>query len=213
MLPPEKTKNESQNEFAALIERLGDHDASVRESAAGEIFALGRSRAQRCAGPWMRDAELAGWVAVLEAQSDETTAKFPRTTVGVAVRPEAFERIRKANGSPALAEVPSDLDAREFELYFAGGVRLDILTTRDESSDGAIARYLRKSGQGIQQVELDVRSVDRATQLLGSRFGLAAIYPAARSGANGTRMNFFLVSDPEGGRLLIELVEAPRGED
>jgi hypothetical protein len=209
MLPPEKTKKESRVDLAALIGRLGDRDRGVRERAAGEIFALGRAGAVRCAGAWMRDAELAEWLAVLDARNDEPVAKFPRTTVGVAVRAGAFERIRQANGSPALAEVPADLDAREFELHFAGGVRLDILTTRDESADGAIARFLRKSGERIQQVELDVRNVERVTELLRSRLGLAAIYPVARSGANGTQVNFFLMDDPQGGKLLIELVETP----
>jgi hypothetical protein len=108
-----------------------------------------------------------------------------------------------------LANVPPDLDAREFELHFAEGVRLDVLTTREDRGEGAIARFLRKFGEGIQQMELDVRDVKRATELLRSRFGVAAIYAEARRGADGTLVNFFLVADGKGGKLLVELVESP----
>jgi hypothetical protein len=204
MFPPDKTKSEPRDALAAMIEQLGEPDASVRARAASEIFTLARERTLRCTNAWLRDAEL-GVLFVRESSGVE----LPRITVGVAVRPGTFARIREANGSPMLAEIPADLDAIEFELHFAGGVRLDLLTTRDEGADGAIARFLRKSGEGIQQVELDVRNVDQAEGLLGSRFRLAAIYPAARAGANGTRVNFFLASDPDGGKLLIELVEMP----
>lgn len=133
---------------------------------------------------------------------------LPRTTVGIAVQPATFERIRSANGMPALADVPPDLDAIEFELKFDAEIRLDILTTRDVRGTGALSRFLEKFGEAMQQVEFDVRNVDRATELLRLRFGLLAIYPAARSGANNSHVNFFLVPAQEGGWLLIELVES-----
>lgn len=97
----------------------------------------------------------------------------------------------------------------EFELEFTGGIRLDILTARDPNGNGAIARFLEKRGESIQQVELDVRSVDRAAELVQARFGITPIYPAARSGAGSSRVNFFLVPTPASGKLLIELVESP----
>ena len=53
----------------------------------------------------------------------------------------------------ALADVPPDQDALEFEIEFPTGVRLDILTTREPAGAGAIARFLQKFGEGIQQVE------------------------------------------------------------
>ncbi len=93
------------------------------------------------------------------------------TTVGVAVQPVNFERLRSANGSPRLADVPPDQDAREFELHFEHEISLDILTTREPGGTGAIARFLSKSGEGIQQVELTVHDVDRATEILRARFG------------------------------------------
>jgi hypothetical protein len=57
-------------------------------------------------------------------------------------------------------------------------------------------------------VEIYVRDVDRATEILRARFGLAPIYPSTRAGADGTRVNFFLATAPDGKKVLIELVEA-----
>ena len=39
-------------------------------------------------------------------------------------------------------------------------------------------------------------------------FRLTPLYPKTRAGANGTRINFFLVPAPSGKKVLIELVEA-----
>jgi hypothetical protein len=205
---PEKPSFES-SPTVALIARLGENDPSVRDRAAREIFALGFARASRIARDWLRDAQIAGSF-LFEALPDGTRA--PRTTVGIAVQPDTFDRIRTAHGGPRLADVPPDLDAKEFEIYAGAAVRLDVLTTREPGGDGAMARFLRKRGEGIQQVEMDVRSVARSCELITRRFGLAPIYSEARPGADGTRVNFFLVPDPQGGKLLIELVETPGAE-
>jgi hypothetical protein len=121
-----------------------------------------------------------------------------------------FEAIWTANGSPHRANVPPDQDALEFELEMDDAVKVDVLTSREPAGEGAIARYLKKFGAGIQQIELYVRDVDRATGLLREKFSLAPIYPATRAGADGTRVNFFLATTPEGKKLLVELVEARR---
>ena len=88
---------------------------------------------------------------------------------------------------------------------------MDILTTRDAAGNGAIAKYLQKFGEGIQQIEFRCANVDRATQILRDKFGIAAAYPATRAGADGASINFFLVSAPGASKVLIELYEpAPR---
>src|ERR1700751_2415162 len=191
-------------ELAALIGGLGSPDPTNRERCARKLFGRGRELAQVATRNWFADADLAAYF-VLDA------SQFPITTVGIAVAPETFERVRTANGSPRLADVPPDQDAKEFELHFAQGIRLDILTTRERGGAGAIARYLQKLGEGIQQVELLVRDIDAATEILRSRFGVQPIYAATRPGGDGTRVNFFLVSlpqkAPEQGKILVELVE------
>ena len=187
-------------DLAALITGLGAPELATRERVAGELFRRGRELARASVARWLSDPGFSANL-VLDA------SQFPETTVGLAVTPQTFERIQAANGSPRLADVPPDQDAKEFELYFAQGVRLDILTTREAGGTGAIARYLQKFGEGIQQVELLTRNVDAATEILRSRFGVQPLYPATRPGADGTRINFFLAALPEKGKILIELVE------
>jgi hypothetical protein len=182
---------------------LTSGDAAVRERAAAGIFSSGRESGETTIEQWAHDAE-AGALFLRDS------AGRLRPTVGVAVLPETFERIRAACGSPRLADVPPDQDAREFELHFPGGVALDILTTRDPGGAGAIAKFLAKFGEGIQQVEFLVRDVARITEILRSSLGVAPIYPAARPGADGTSVNFFLVPSSGGNKILIELVEARR---
>ena len=187
--------------IASLVHGLCGRDSARREIAAEEIFRQGCELARPAAEKWLGDAELAGCLVLAESSC-------PEMTVGVAVQPSTFDRVRAASGSPRLAEVPPDQDAKEFELHFPRGVRLDILTTQEPGGTGTIARYLQKYGEGIQQVELLVRSMDRATEILRARFGLAPIYPAAREGADATRVNFYLVTTPLGKKVLVELVEA-----
>ncbi len=179
---------------------LSSTDAGERAAGARDIYRAGRESADAASHDWRIDPEFA---ALLEGFA----ANGPRSTVGLAVNPITFEAIHAANGSPRLADVPPDQDAREFELHFAENVALDILTTRDPKGQGAIARYLSKFGEGIHQVEYCCKSVNAATALLKSKFGVEAIYPHTRSGADGTRINFFLTRMPSGEKVLIELYE------
>jgi hypothetical protein len=185
------------NPLASAIANLSSADSSVRQNAAEEIYRAGGELANRAVADWWTDGEL----------SPLLLAPNPVTTVGLAVTRETFSRIRIANGTPRLADVPADQDAEEFELHFANGVLLDILTTREPGSNGAIARYLAKFGEGVQQVEFRCSNVDHATQILKDKFGVAPIYPATRPGADGTRVNFFLLDAQGTGKALIELYE------
>lgn len=183
--------------LSTAIVGLAASEPPTRQAAAEEVYRLGRAAAGIAVAAWWQDKELS--VLLL--------APNPVITVGVAVPRETFNRIRIANGTPRLAEVPPDQDAEEFELHFAQEVSLDLLTTREPGGDGAIARYLSKFGEGVQQVEFRCTNVDRATEILKEKFKIASIYPAARPGADRTRVNFFLVTSPDGGKVLIELYE------
>lgn len=185
-----------ETDIAASIAALAADDEAARARAARALYEAGCATALDATAAWRENAELAALF-------------IGRPTVGVAVQPETFERIRSANGSPPLADVPPEQDALEFELHFPSGVSLDILTTRQPHGAGAIARFLDRRGEGIQQVEFPVTGVDRATALLRERFSLDPVYPQTRPGAGGTRVNFFLVPAPGAGKVLIELVESP----
>jgi len=168
----------------------------MRNAAATEIYRRGRAPADRAVYSWWSNPEFA---TLLGAN--------PEVTVGLAVRPATFARIRQANNLPALARVPPDQDAEEFELHFPNAISLDILTTRDPDGQGAIARYLAKFGEGVQQVEFRCSNVDQATQILKEKLGQQPVYPQTRAGADGTRVNFFLVAPPNSSKVLVELYE------
>lgn len=188
-----------RNPLSAFIAALSSLDPAARAEAAAALYQAGRAMAEPEASRWRGDAELGGLLG----------GNAPRITVGVAVLPETFARIRAANGAPRLADVPPEQDAAEFELHFRENIALDILTTRDPAGNGAIARYLAKLGEGIQQVEYRATDVDRATQLLKEKFGVAPVYAETRPGADGTRVNFFLAAAPGGAKVLIEFYERP----
>jgi len=186
--------------LASAITDLASGDSIMRSAAATEIYRRGRAPADRAIYVWWTNGEFAALCG--------TT---PAVTVGIAVKRTTFDRVREANGSPNLAAVPPDQDAEEFELHFANDVSLDVLTTRDPSGPGAIAKFLAKFGEGVQQVEFRCANVDRATQILKEQFAVQAIYPQSRRGADNTRVNFFLVPSPTTGRVLIELYQ-PAGD-
>ena len=185
--------------LAQSIADLASTDEANKLAAAGDIYRLGRAAGGSAVAGWWADSELS---ALLLGPN-------PVITVGVAVHRDTFSRIRIANGTPRLADVPPDQDAEEFDLEFKEGILLDILTTREPGGSGAIAKYLAKLGEGIQQVEYRCTNVDRASQVLKEKLKIASVYPETRAGADGTRVNFFLVKSPDGGNVLIELYELP----
>lgn len=197
-----------------LIAHLADNDPAERAWTASHLFGAGLARALDSLQDWLQDDELQKLVVREKAESVSPMVPYgARLTVGIAVLPESFEKIRAANDSPPLADAPADQDVLEFELEFPesimSNVHLDILTTKAPGGNGAIARFLGKFGEGIQQVEIDVTDVDRATEILRTRFKVEPIYPAARPGANDTCVNFFLVTAANGQKVLVELVEQP----
>jgi len=194
------------------IRRLADPDPEQRAQIALRLWRYGATRTLSWFDEWQKDKD---FLALLVQEQYEPPhgekVSTSRLTIGFAVFPGTFEKIRVANGSPPLAEAPPDQDVAEFELVFNAPshpvVRLDILTTKAPGGGGAIARFLEKFGEGIQQVEIDVTNVDRATDVIRSRFQVEPIYPATRPGANGTRVNFFLITASNGKKVLVELVE------
>src|ERR1700687_4107639 len=116
------------------IHRLADQDPEQRNQIAHDLFSSGKGRTLNWLNEWLKDEEFRRLV-IMEYSVLPTGKEISsrRLTIGIAVLPETFDRIRTANGSPTLADVPSDQDVLEFELKFAGGsippLCLDILTT------------------------------------------------------------------------------------
>src|SRR5271169_3230136 len=152
-----------------LIHQLADQDQVQRAQTAWKLFHHTYARTAWVFADWQKDETFRSlMVEELFGRSGNREVSYPRLTVGIAVLPENFEKIRAANGFPPLVDAPPDQDVAEFELEFEGDImsraRLDVLTTTAPGGDGAIARFLKRFGEGVQQVEMDVTDVDRATE-------------------------------------------------
>jgi methylmalonyl-CoA/ethylmalonyl-CoA epimerase len=72
------------------------------------------------------------------------------------------------------------------------------------TSESTIARFLDRSGPGVQQVAYRVSDVEAASATLRER-GLRLLYDTSRPGTAGSRVNF--VHPKDAGGVLIELVQ------
>jgi methylmalonyl-CoA/ethylmalonyl-CoA epimerase len=84
----------------------------------------------------------------------------------------------------------------------AGGSQIQLLAPLSPAS--TIAKFLDRSGPGMQQLAYTVVDVDAACAALRSR-GLQLLYDEPRSGTGGSRVNF--VHPRSTGGVLVELVE------
>lgn len=103
-------------------------------------------------------------------------------------------------------EVNEDQDVAEAMLGTAGpaeGARLQLIAPLSQQS--TIARFLERSGPGLQQLAYQVEDIDHATSVLRKK-GLRLLYDASRTGTAGSRINF--VHPKDTGGVLIELVQA-----
>jgi hypothetical protein len=197
--------------IARWIHDLAGSDAQLKAESGMRLYLAGVGLCTPLLTRWASDPEFRELTLPGKPAGGTHAHLGPSAiVVGIAVQPETFQKIRAANNSPRLARVPADQDAQEFELHLDVSIEFDILTTREPGGPGAISRFLQKFGEGIQQIEIYVRDVDRATEILRTRFALEPLYPATRPGADGTRVNFFLTTGPDAKKVLIELVEATR---
>jgi methylmalonyl-CoA/ethylmalonyl-CoA epimerase len=70
--------------------------------------------------------------------------------------------------------------------------------------DSTIAKFIARSGPGLQQLAYRVTDVDKAAAVLRAK-GMRLLYPEARRGTASSRVNF--VHPKDAGGVLIELVE------
>ena len=76
------------------------------------------------------------------------------------------------------------------------------------SPGSTIAKFLDRSGPGIQQLAYRVVDLDAVSATLRER-GMRLLYDTPRRGTSGSRVNFIHPKDARG--VLVELVEPPAG--
>src|SRR5882757_7570649 len=89
------------------IHRLADPDPETRAQIALRLFRFGATRTLSWFDGWLKDGDFRGLVVQEQfVRPDGRNVSFPRLTIGIAVLPEIFGKIRTANGSPPLADAP-----------------------------------------------------------------------------------------------------------
>ena len=130
--------------------------------------------------------------------------------VGVAVRDldEAIAFYQDRLGMRLVhEEVNEEQGVREAMMAVGdSGSCIQLLAPLDEES--TIAKFLDRSGPGIQQLAYRVTDLDAVSVTLRER-GLRLLYDQPRHGTAGSRVNF--VHPKDAGGILVELVE-PAGE-
>lgn len=102
-------------------------------------------------------------------------------------------------------EVNEEQGVREAMLHAPGdstGPAVQLLAPLHAES--TIATFLDRQGPGMQQLAYRVTDVDAAAEALRNK-GLRLLYPEAKRGTAGSRVNF--VHPKDAGGVLVELVE------
>ena len=126
--------------------------------------------------------------------------------VGVAVADldEAIAFYRDTYGMTlAHEEVNEEQGVREAMMAVGeSGSHIQLLAPM--SPESTIAKFLDRSGPGIQQMAYRVEDLDAVSATLRER-GLRLLYAEARRGTAGSRINF--IHPKDAGGILVELVE------
>ena len=101
-------------------------------------------------------------------------------------------------------ETNEDQGVREAMLAVGDGAGPRLQLLAPARPDSAIAKFLDRSGPGLQQLAYTVADVEAAADALRAR-GLRLLYDEPRRGTAGSRINF--VHPKDAGGVLVELVE------
>ena len=109
----------------------------------------------------------------------------------------------------AHEEVNEEQGVREAMLRAPGddGTGTAVQLLAPLTPESTIAKFIGRSGPGLQQLAYRVSDVDAAADALRAK-GLRVLYEAARRGTSDSRVNF--VHPKDAGGVLVELVQPAR---
>lgn len=130
--------------------------------------------------------------------------------VGVAVRDldEAIAFYRDAFGMEVTHEETNEEQGVREAMVAVGDSGTSIQLLAPLNDESTIAKFLDRSGPGMQQLAYRVDDLDQVSQVLRER-GLRLLYDAPRRGTSNSRVNF--IHPKDAGGVLVELVEPAAG--
>jgi methylmalonyl-CoA/ethylmalonyl-CoA epimerase len=126
--------------------------------------------------------------------------------VGVAVPDldQAMAFYRDTYGMRVLHEETNEEQGVREAMVGVGETDACIQLLAPLSPDSTIAKFLERSGPGLQQLAFRVTDVEQVAAVLRER-GMRLLYDEPRRGTAGSRVNF--VHPKDAGGVLVELVE------
>jgi methylmalonyl-CoA/ethylmalonyl-CoA epimerase len=136
--------------------------------------------------------------------SDPLFSKIDHVGIAVPDLDEAIRFYRDTFGILSVhEEVNEEQGVREAMLAVGdGATRVQLLAPL--GPDSTIAKFLDRSGPGVQQVAYTVSDIDAVSATLRGR-GMRLLYEAPRRGTSDSRVNF--VHPKDAGGVLVELVQ------
>jgi methylmalonyl-CoA/ethylmalonyl-CoA epimerase len=130
--------------------------------------------------------------------------------VGVAVRDldEAIAFYEKTYGMTMLHEETNEEQGVREAMMGVGDSGSCIQLLAPLSEESTIAKFLDRSGPGIQQLAYRVEDLDAVCATLRER-GMRLLYDSPRRGTSDSRVNF--IHPKDAGGILVELVEPAAG--
>ncbi len=130
--------------------------------------------------------------------------------VGVAVPDldEAIAFYRDAFGMRVVHEETNEEQGVREAMVAVGDSDSCIQLLAPLSDESTIAKFLDRSGPGLQQLAYRVTDIEQVAAVLRER-GLRLLYDAPRRGTSDSRVNF--IHPKDAGGVLVELVEPAHG--
>ncbi len=152
----------------------------------------------------------------MSAMTSETSTQVPTHLftaidhVGIAVADldEAIAFYRDTYGMRLAHEETNEEQGVREAMMAVGDSGSCIQLLAPLSPESTIAKFLDRSGPGIQQMAYRVVDLDAVSTVLRER-GLRLLYDEPRRGTAGSRINF--VHPKDAGGVLVELVEPAAG--
>ena len=126
--------------------------------------------------------------------------------VGIAVPDldEAIAFYAQAFGVRSVHEETNEEQGVREAMMAVGGSGSHIQLLAPLTPDSTIARFLERSGPGVQQVAYRVEDLEAVSRVLRER-GLRLLYDEPRRGTSNSRVNF--IHPKDAGGVLVELVQ------
>ena len=143
-------------------------------------------------------------MGVMSTAPSSLFTKIDHVGIAVADLDEAIAFYRDTFGILSVhEEVNEEQGVREAMLAVGdGSTRIQLLAPLSPSS--TIAKFLDRSGPGVQQVAYTVEDIEAVSATLRQR-GMRLLYDQPRRGTSDSRVNF--VHPKDAGGVLVELVQ------